>query len=77
MRLYIPLHINPKNVDQELHSVDAAHGEGPDPRQIVPCALQVSSSKLQLQFAKAKEAESRYAEAAGAYEAAGDMDRCG
>eukprot|EP00955_Chlamydomonas_euryale_P009184 98506-Chlamydomonas_euryale.AAC.1 len=34
----------------------------------------VSSSKLHLQFAKAKEAEGRYAEAAVAYEAAGDMD---
>ncbi len=34
----------------------------------------ISSSKLQLQFAKAKEAEGRYADAAAAYEAAGDMD---
>jgi hypothetical protein len=34
----------------------------------------ISSSKLQLQFAKAKEAEGRWAEAATAYEAAGDMD---
>jgi hypothetical protein len=34
----------------------------------------ISSSRLQLQFAKAKEAEGRFAEAAAAYEAAGDMD---
>lgn len=34
----------------------------------------ISSSKLQLQFAKAKEAEGRWQEAAAAYEAAGDMD---
>mmetsp|Transcript_36982 Transcript_36982/g.82211 ORF Transcript_36982/g.82211 Transcript_36982/m.82211 type:complete len:1366 (+) Transcript_36982:300-4397(+) len=39
-----------------------------------PLMAKVSSSKLQLQFAKAKEAEGRYAEAAAAYEAAGDMD---
>ncbi|KAG1674427.1 hypothetical protein FOA52_012954 [Chlamydomonas sp. UWO 241] len=37
-------------------------------------AGQVSTSKLHLQFAKAKEAENRFAEAAVAYEAAGDMD---
>lgn len=39
-----------------------------------PLMAKVSSSKLQLQFAKAKEAEGRYAEAAAAYEAAGDLD---
>lgn len=39
-----------------------------------PLMAKVSSSKLQLQFAKAKEAEGRYSEAAAAYEAAGDMD---
>jgi len=39
-----------------------------------PLMAKVSSSKLHLQFAKAKEAEGRYAEAAVAYEAAGDMD---
>ncbi|GAX77949.1 hypothetical protein CEUSTIGMA_g5391.t1 [Chlamydomonas eustigma] len=39
-----------------------------------PLMAKVSSSKLQLQFAKAKEAEGRYGEAASAYEAAGDMD---
>lgn len=39
-----------------------------------PLMARISSSKLQLQFAKAKEAEGRYADAAAAYEAAGDMD---
>ncbi|KXZ49298.1 hypothetical protein GPECTOR_22g892 [Gonium pectorale] len=39
-----------------------------------PLMARISSSKLQLQFAKAKEVEGRYAEAATAYEAAGDMD---
>lgn len=39
-----------------------------------PLMAKVSSSKLHLQFAKAKEAEGRYAEAATAYEAANDMD---
>lgn len=33
-----------------------------------------TSARLQLQFAKAKEAEGRYADAAAAYEAAGDLD---
>ncbi|GLC35581.1 hypothetical protein PLESTB_000191100 [Pleodorina starrii] len=39
-----------------------------------PLMQRISSSKLQLQFAKAKEVEGRWAEAATAYEAAGDMD---
>lgn len=39
-----------------------------------PLMAKVSSSKLQMQFAKAKEAEGRYGEACTAYEAAGDMD---
>ncbi|PNW73788.1 hypothetical protein CHLRE_13g572700v5 [Chlamydomonas reinhardtii] len=39
-----------------------------------PLMARISSSKLQLQFAKAKEAEGRWQEAAAAYEAAGDMD---
>ncbi|MEW5304579.1 MAG: hypothetical protein WDW36_007181 [Sanguina aurantia] len=39
-----------------------------------PLMAKISSSKLQLQFAKAKEAEGRYQEASGAYETAGDLD---
>lgn len=39
-----------------------------------PLMAKVSSSKLQMQFAKAKEAEGRHGEACAAYEAAGDMD---
>lgn len=39
-----------------------------------PLMARISSSKLQLQYAKAKEAEGKYADAAVAYEAAGEMD---
>lgn len=39
-----------------------------------PLMAKISSSKLQLQFAKAKEAEGKYQEAVVAYEAAGEMD---
>jgi len=39
-----------------------------------PLMARISSSKLQLQFAKAKEQEGKYSEAAAAFEAAGDMD---
>lgn len=37
-----------------------------------PIMAKISSPKLQLQYAKAKEAEGRFAEAASAYRAAGD-----
>ncbi|KAF5840991.1 hypothetical protein DUNSADRAFT_14848 [Dunaliella salina] len=39
-----------------------------------PLMARISSSKLQLQFAKAKEQEGKFSEAAAAFEAAGDMD---
>eukprot|EP00798_Chlamydomonas_sp_ICE-L_P012670 gene12669-15902_t len=39
-----------------------------------PLMAKVSSSKLHLQYAKAKETEGRFSEAAVAFEAAGDMD---
>ncbi|KAF8062105.1 WDR19 [Scenedesmus sp. PABB004] len=39
-----------------------------------PLMARVASAALQLQFAKAKEAEGRWADAAAAYEAAGDVD---
>lgn len=39
-----------------------------------PLMAKVASPKLQIQFAKAKEGEGKYADAAAAYEAAGDLD---
>lgn len=40
-----------------------------------PLMARVTSAKLQLQYAKAKESESRWADAAAAYEAAGEHRR--
>eukprot|EP00879_Flechtneria_rotunda_P029705 GHRR01032146.1.p1 GENE.GHRR01032146.1~~GHRR01032146.1.p1 ORF type:complete len:223 (+),score=87.94 GHRR01032146.1:179-847(+) len=39
-----------------------------------PLMAQVTSAKLQLQYAKAKESEGRWGDATAAYEAAGDLD---
>eukprot|EP00873_Tetraselmis_striata_P029142 jgi/Tetstr1/449406/TSEL_036501.t1 len=41
---------------------------------VAPLMAKISSPKLHLQYAKAKEGEGKYAEAAAAYEAANDMD---
>eukprot|EP00878_Enallax_costatus_P039997 GHUV01045957.1.p1 GENE.GHUV01045957.1~~GHUV01045957.1.p1 ORF type:complete len:108 (-),score=34.14 GHUV01045957.1:572-895(-) len=41
-----------------------------------PLMTQVTSAKLQLQYAKAKESGGRWADAAAAYEAAGEMRFC-
>lgn len=41
---------------------------------VAPLMAKISSPKLHLQYAKAKEGEGKYADAAAAYEAANDMD---
>lgn len=43
-------------------------------QQVAPLMAKISSPKLHLQYAKAKEGEGKFAEAASAYEAGGDMD---